>query len=129
MLKMTPTVLKNLFSKSSTRMYPFEIREPFPLYRGELFNDIDNCIFCKKCEIKCPSQCITVTKDKESGTGTWTCDPFACVYCGICVDVCPTQSLRMEPNHRKPSASRDMIEMVGKIKMPKKKKAAPKKAE
>ncbi len=128
MLKMTSTVLKNLFSKSSTRMYPFEVREPFPLYRGELFNDIDTCIFCKKCAIKCPSQCITVSKNKENGTGIWTCDPFACVYCSICVDVCPTKSLHMKPNHRKPSATREMIDMTGKVKVPKK-KAAPKKTE
>lgn len=121
MLNMTPTVLKNLLSKSSTRMYPVEKREPFERYRGNLFNNIDECIFCKKCEMKCPSQCITVTKDKDSGTGTWTCDPFACVYCSICVDNCPTNCLYMEPVHRAPSAEREMTEMVGKIKPPKKK--------
>ncbi|WP_319778263.1 4Fe-4S dicluster domain-containing protein [Maridesulfovibrio sp.] len=121
MLNMTPTVLKNLLSKSSTRMYPIEKREPFERYRGELFNNIDECIFCKKCEMKCPSQCITVTKDKDSGTGTWTCDPFACVYCSICVDHCPTGSLYMKPVHRSPSAEREMMEQTGKIKPPKKK--------
>ncbi len=124
MLNMTPTVLKNILSKSATRMYPVEVREPFELYRGELFNDIEKCIFCKKCQIKCPSQCITVTKDKDAGTGTWTCDPFACVYCGICVDECPTNSLYMKPKHRAPSAEREMMEQVGKVKV--KKKAAKK---
>lgn len=116
MLNFAPTVLKNLLSKSSTRMYPAEVRKAFEKYRGELFNDIDSCIFCKKCQMKCPSQCITVSKDKEAGTGKWVCDPFACVYCGICVDACPTNSLYMKPKHRSPATEKQLIEMVGKIK-------------
>ncbi len=106
----TPTVVKNLINKPATRKYPFEVRESFPMYRGELIIDINKCIFCGMCSRKCPSQCITV--DKKAAT--WQCDPHACVYCGYCRDVCPTKCLDMKDVHRAPKAK-------------KKKKVAPKK--
>ena len=49
MFKMTPNILKNAVSKYATRLYPFEVREPFEKVRGNLDIDIDKCIFCKKC--------------------------------------------------------------------------------
>ncbi len=94
----TPTVIKNLLKKPATRNYPAVVREPFPMFRGELVIDIDKCIFCGMCSRKCPSQCITVDKDK----GTWQCDPHACISCGYCVDNCPVKCLSMKDTHRKP---------------------------
>ena len=94
----TPTVVKNLLSKPATRKYPFVVREPFPNFRGELLIDVEKCIFCGTCQRKCPSQCITVDKEK----GTWQCDPHACISCGYCVDACPTKCLSMKDVHRKP---------------------------
>lgn len=97
-MQFTSTVIKNLFRKPATRKYPYEVREPFPNYRGELVIDIDKCIFCGTCSRKCPSQCIVVDK----AAGTWQCDPHACVYCGVCRDNCPTKCLSMKDVHRKP---------------------------
>ena len=122
MMKITPmtaNVLKNLFAKKSTRPYPFVIREPFADARGELYNEIDKCIFCSSCARKCPSQCITVDKEK----GVWTCDPFACVYCGTCVDVCPTHCLHHKKTWRPVTGQREMISMQGVPPKPKKKAA------
>ena len=123
MFKVTPmtgNVLKNLFTKKSTRPYPFEVREPFENNRGELYIDIDNCIFCSTCARKCPSQCITV--DKE--TGIWRCDAFACVYCGTCVDNCPTKCLHHKRTWRPVATSKVIIEEQGTPPKPKKKAAA-----
>ena len=64
MFKMTGNILRNLVVKKSTRRYPYEVREPFAKVRGELVNDIDRCIFCGSCQVKCPSRCIEV--DKQS---------------------------------------------------------------
>lgn len=125
MLFMTPNILKNFVSKKATRLYPFEVREPFENFRGELVNDIDACIFCGMCSKKCPSQCITVDKT----TGSWDCDPCACVYCSICVDACPTKCLTMSPEHRKPFAEKFIYSLKGTPPKPKKKKAAPSKDE
>ena len=90
---MTKNVLKNLLGKSVTRLYPVEVREPFKGFRGMLENAIDVCIFCKKCQLVCPSQCITV----DLKARTWECDPFACVYCGVCVDNCPVERVAVSP--------------------------------
>ena len=118
---MTTTVLKNLVTKKSTRPYPFTVREPFAISRGELYNDIDECIFCSTCARKCPSQCITVDKEK----GVWTCDPFACVYCGTCVETCPTNCLHHKRTWRPVTAAREMIAMQGTPPKPRKKADKP----
>jgi ech hydrogenase subunit F len=121
MMNMTPTVLRNLFTKKATRLYPFEVREPFKKYRGELVNNMETCTFCTLCSKKCPSQCITV--DRKAGT--WDLDPYACIGCGICVQNCPVSSLSMTNDHKKPAAQKAMVNMQGTPPKPKK-KAAPK---
>lgn len=112
-MKMLPTVLSNLFSKPATRAYPFFVRDPFPAARGELINNIEACIFCGTCARKCPSQCLTVTKDKVEGA--WALDFFACVGCGVCVDVCPTKCLSQKTTHRPVAVARAVITMAGKL--------------
>ena len=112
MFKMTPNVLRNLFSPKATRRYPHIIRTPFGNVRGELYNDIEKCTFCRVCAAKCPSQCITVDKK----TATWTCDPFACVFCGLCVDVCMGKCLHQKHEYRSPVSERELIIMEGEIK-------------
>jgi formate hydrogenlyase subunit 6/NADH:ubiquinone oxidoreductase subunit I len=114
---MSSNVIKNFLSKSSTRLYPFEVRDPFDACRYELYNDIEECIFCGNCQRTCPSQCITV--DKTSGV--WDCDPFACVYCSICVEACPVHCLHQKKTHREPATERQMIHMQGTPPQPKKK--------
>src|SRR5210317_36298 len=110
MFKMTPNVLRNLFSSKATRRYPHEVRTPFENVRGELYNDIENCTFCSVCAVKCPSQCITVNKK----TATWTCDSFACVFCGVCVDVCQGKCLHQKHEYRIPVLDREVIFMQDK---------------
>lgn len=121
MLFFTKIALGNLLSRYATRLYPVQVREPFEDVRGELYNDIDKCIFCMKCSRVCPSQCISV----DNKAGTWDCDPFACVYCGVCVEACPVSCLHMKQAYRKPTYGRETIHMQGE---PPKKKAAAKKA-
>jgi formate hydrogenlyase subunit 6/NADH:ubiquinone oxidoreductase subunit I len=109
MFKMTPTIVRNLVVRKPTRRYPAEVREPFDKVRGELVNDIERCIFCGTCEVKCPSRCIQV--DKKGSV--WTYDPMACVYCGVCVDTCPAKSLYQKTRYRRPMAERLVIRMQG----------------
>jgi len=120
--KMTGNILRNLVVKKSTRRYPYEVREPFAKVRGELVNDIDRCIFCGSCQVKCPSRCIEV--DKQACQ--WHYDPFVCVYCGVCVDICPAKSLSHKPEYRKPTAERVTVSQQG---QPRKKKEKPTKAQ
>lgn len=110
MFKMTANIMRNLVVKKATRRYPREAREPFEKVRGELVNDIDRCIFCGSCAVKCPSVCIEV--DKQACL--WTYDPFACVYCGVCVEICPAKSLYQKTRYRPPVGERLTIRMQGK---------------
>ncbi|MCU0592289.1 MAG: 4Fe-4S binding protein [Desulfobacterales bacterium] len=109
MFRMTPNIMRNLAVRKSTRRYPAEVREPFAHVRGELINDIERCIFCGTCEVKCPSQCIQV--DKKACL--WTYDPFACVYCGVCSDTCPAKSLYQKTQYRSPIGERLIITLQG----------------
>lgn len=119
MLTFTPNILRNLAFRPATRKYPFVKREPFSGARGELYNDIDHCIFCGMCSRKCPAECIEV--DKKAGT--WRCDPFACVFCGICADNCPKSCLHFHAAHRGPAVLREIIAMQGEPPKSKKQKA------
>ena len=112
-MKMLPTVLANLFSKAATRNYPFTVRDNFEQARGELINDINRCIFCGTCARKCPSQCLTVERDKTEGV--WTLEFFACVGCGVCVDACPVNCLSQKTSHRPVAVERAVITLRGKM--------------
>jgi ech hydrogenase subunit F len=101
--------MRNLAARKATRRYPAQVRETFEKVRGELVNDIERCIFCGTCEVKCPSRCIEV--DKKACI--WTYDPFACVYCGVCVDTCPAKSLLQKNQYRPPVGERLTIRMQG----------------
>lgn len=119
MFPMTPTILRNLMGKSATRLYPVEQREIFPRVRGHIENDINKCIFCNLCAIKCPSRCLEVTKEGE--TGTWSLDLPACVACSVCVDVCPTKSISMEIKYADPYTEKELISLSAPLPQKKKK--------
>ena len=111
---MTTTVLKNLLTKYATRLYPFTKKETFKDVKGELKIEMEKCILCGVCQLRCPSQCIAVSKPEK----TWQVDPFACVYCGICVDACPVKCLFQERLYRAPLAEKDMVLYVQEEKAP-----------
>jgi ech hydrogenase subunit F len=102
---MTKTVLKNLMTKYATRLYPFQKIEPFKDAKGELKIEMEKCILCGVCKMRCPSQCIEVDKKGKS----WEVDPFACVYCGICVEACPVKCLYQETQYRSPADAKQMV--------------------
>ncbi len=108
-MKMLPAIIKNLFTKKATRNYPAVKRTPYPNVRGELVNDISQCIFCKICQIKCPANCIEVDKEKR----TWTYDPMECVYCGICSENCPKKCLSHKSEYRPPVTKREIVILHG----------------
>jgi ech hydrogenase subunit F len=120
MFRMTPTIMRNFFSKRATRRYPQVVRPPFANSRGAIQNDIATCTFCGICSVKCPSQCLSV--DKKSATWQW--DFFGCIYCGICVDSCKSGSLRQEPTYPQASTKRERMLLAGVVAPREAKKAA-----
>ena len=72
--------IRQFFEPNVTHQYPYEhdfekkqnVREIPKGYRGQLYNRIEDCIGCKKCELICPVDCITIIGDKlPKGEQLW----------------------------------------------------------
>lgn len=106
MLEMLRPILKNLFHRPATRMYPAVQRETFAAVRGQITGiDADLCIYCGICERKCPALAIRVDKAAKS----WTLDPYKCIICNVCVEVCPKACINSTTAYRSPSAEKERI--------------------
>ena len=92
--------LKNLFSKPATVNYPYEPRIFPERTRGHVENDMNACILCGVCQMRCPTKAITVDKAAQ----TWAIRPFSCIQCRCCVDNCPKKSLSMEQAYQEPGS-------------------------
>ena len=87
------TIVKSLFSRPATLMYPAKPAKKMPASRGHVVIDPAKCIACRSCQRKCPAQAIVV-EPKEK---TWEINRFRCIICASCVEVCPTKCLAMDP--------------------------------
>lgn len=89
--------------------YP-EMRDAIPEgSRGLLFNDVEDCISCRQCEVVCPVNCIYIEADKKAPNEAadftkggvkktlnlkrFDIDVALCCYCGLCSAACPTDCL------------------------------------
>ncbi|MBR4667853.1 MAG: 4Fe-4S dicluster domain-containing protein [Butyrivibrio sp.] len=89
------TILKNLVSKPKTR----KVEKEYPTgTRGHVENDMDVCVLCGLCSIKCPTHAITVDKAEK----TWSIRPMSCIQCRCCVDNCPKKCLSMGVRFQEP---------------------------
>jgi ech hydrogenase subunit F len=104
--QMTKTVIKNLFSRPATLMYPAKPAKKTPLTRGHVKINPDGCITCHSCQRKCPTQAICVEVKEK----TWQIDQMRCVVCSVCVDVCPTKCLTMDTQYRPAMTARGGLE-------------------
>ena len=102
LLNFMSRALTNLLSKPATINYPAEPREYTERTRGHVENDMDKCILCGLCQMKCPTGAITVNKQDR----TWSIGPFSCIQCRSCVDQCPKKSLSMERHYQEPGVKK-----------------------
>ena len=96
-------------SGAITIQYP-EVRDKIPMgSRGLLFNDVEDCISCRQCEVACPVDCIYIEASKKPSTAPidttkggvrktldlkrFDIDVALCCYCGLCSAACPTDCL------------------------------------
>ena len=103
--KMGKVVLRSLFGKPATLMYPVVPREYTPITKGHMTIDIDTCIFCGLCAKKCPTHAITVDRNART---------------------CKKGSLKMENTYTSPSTEKivDLVQGPPKEEKPAKEAAA-----
>ncbi|MBQ9444355.1 MAG: 4Fe-4S binding protein [Lachnospiraceae bacterium] len=94
----TKTELKNLFRKPATDKYPNGPASLKESTRGHVSNNMDACVLCSVCQMRCPTGAITVDRKAQ----TWTIRPFSCIQCRRCVDNCPKKSLSMQKEYTEP---------------------------
>ncbi|WP_035783424.1 4Fe-4S binding protein [Butyrivibrio sp. MC2021] len=93
------TILHNLVSKPKTR----KVEKEFPVgTRGHVENDMDLCVLCGLCSIKCPTHAISIDKAEK----TWSINPMSCIQCRCCVDNCPKKSLSMGVRFQEPGTEK-----------------------
>lgn len=109
-------ILKRLFKKPATLMYPVVPREWQERTRGQVGIDVDSCIACGICDKKCPANAITVDRK----TRTWTIQRMQCIQCGHCALVCPKKCLTIENQYTTP----DTTKTVHTFEIPEQKKPA-----
>lgn len=95
-------ILKRLFKKPATLMYPVVPREWQERTRGQVGINVDDCIACGICQRKCPANAITVDRK----TRTWTIERMQCIQCGHCVMACPKKCLVMENQYTTPDTTK-----------------------
>lgn len=93
------TIMKSLFSKPATAMYPVIKNDFYPNTRGSVdMASISNCTFCGICSKRCPAVAIEVNRaDKK-----WEIDRSRCVMCNFCVQLCPKDCLTTQRQYTTP---------------------------
>lgn len=102
----TKTELKNLFRKPVTEKYPDGPATYKETTRGHIVNDMDTCVLCSVCQMRCPTKAITVDRKAQ----TWSIRPFSCIQCRRCMDNCPKKSLSMAKEFTEPDVEKKQFD-------------------
>ncbi|MDS1028983.1 4Fe-4S binding protein [Bacillota bacterium LX-D] len=119
-LHFSKTVLKSLFGKPATLMYPVQVREYSDNTRGQIHFNGDDCILCGLCQKKCPAGAIKVSRDEQK----WEINRFRCIACNYCSEVCPKKCLEMVNKYVTPRIAPDSVETFTSPYVPPSKKPA-----
>ena len=105
-------VVRSLFSKSSTRLYPVERVSPPERFRGALAYTPSVCTGCNLCVKDCPSNAIElIILDRAAKKYVMKYRLDRCIYCGQCVVNCKPKGLDM-PSQEWEHAALDQNFMV-----------------
>jgi formate hydrogenlyase subunit 6/NADH:ubiquinone oxidoreductase subunit I len=90
---------KSLFSKTNTRLYPFDRLEAPARFRGQLAWDKESCTGCGLCVMDCPAQAIEMLViDKKAKQFVMRYHVDRCTFCAQCVYSCNKDSLALSSN-------------------------------
>ncbi len=89
--KIGKMIMRSLFQKPATLMYPVIPRIYHEKTRGHIEVDMDACILCGICSKKCPTHAIEVDRKAKE----WSIARLQCIQCNCCVEYCPKDCLYM----------------------------------
>ena len=98
-MKMGKMIMRSLFKKPATLMYPVIPREYPENTRGHIEVDMSACILCGICMKKCPTDAITVDRAQN----TWSIQRMRCIQCSCCEEVCPKKCITNESAYTSPN--------------------------
>jgi formate hydrogenlyase subunit 6/NADH:ubiquinone oxidoreductase subunit I len=89
-------MVRSLFKKPMTEMYPFKKTAAPSRLRGELIYNPEKCTGCQLCIKDCPSNAIElITVDKATKHFVMRYHIDRCTYCAQCVENCRFACLSM----------------------------------
>ncbi len=106
LMNFAKTELRNLFKKPATEKYPDGPATYKDATRGHIENNMDACVLCAVCQMRCPTGAITVDRKRQ----TWSIRPFSCIQCRRCVDNCPKKSLSMAKEYTRPDMEKSQLD-------------------
>ncbi len=95
-------IIRSLFNKPATLMYPVIPRVYEEKTRGHINVDIEACVLCGICSKKCPTHAILVDRKKKE----WSIARMQCIQCNCCVEYCPVNCLSMANTYTSPSTEK-----------------------
>ncbi len=106
-LKTIWAVLRHMFHKRETILYPEEKPALPPRFRGRIILSRDpdggeRCVACYLCSAACPVDCIALqaaTDDRGRRYAAFFRINFSrCILCGFCEEACPTLAIQLTPD-------------------------------
>ena len=96
--RMTGELIRSLFKKPFTELYPFLKKERPDGFRGRIEFDPARCIGCKLCMRDCPSGAINIIKIAEKKFEA-EINLARCIYCAQCAENCNKEALSVTKDY------------------------------